>query len=336
LAVVQQLEPYQKTRMIDRVSPKRLYKYRSFSNLTLGMLVEDTIFYADPTTFNDPLDTKPTLDADIENAALEATLTQLIEERTRAELSAAAKTIRYNGPRTMDHITRQSRKAADQLLADIRYYATDPEYEVEDPEHFLLAYHVEKELLRRYDRGVFSLAERANCPLMWSHYGDQHRGICLGYSVPDDVVADLHKIKYGGSRLVQASQVSAMLGGDQAASRRVDEAVLLKKAKPWAYEREWRLLGPRGSQDSPLELEEIVFGMRCSSAVMYAVIKALDGRDRAVRFYEIRGQHGRFLLDKRVADTDELLATLPRRHRRIHETFREFEDLDSVASRAEK
>ena len=320
--------------MVVRAPPKRLYKYRSFSDLTLGMLVEDTIFYADPTKFNDPLDTKPTLDTDIANAALEATLTQLIEERTRAELSAAARTIRYSGPRTLDHIARQSRKAAERLLADIRYDATDPDYAVDDPEQFLLGHYVEEELLRRYDRGVFSLAERANCPLMWSHYGDQHRGICLGYSVPDDAADDLHKIKYGGSRLVQASQVSTMLGGDEDARRRVDEAVLLKKARPWAYEREWRLLGSRGVHDSPLELEEVVFGMRCSSAVMYTVVQALTGRDRPVRFYEIRGQHGGFLLDKRLADTDELLATLPRRHRRKHEMLTEFENLDTGGNHA--
>ena len=126
-----------------------------------------------------------------------------------------------------------------------------------------------------------------------------------------------------------------MLGGDEDARRRVDEAVLLKKAKPWAYEREWRLLGSRGVHDSPLELEEVVFGMRCSSAVMYAVIQSLAGRDRPVRFYEIRGQHGRFLLDKRVVDIDELVATFPRRHRRIHEILGEFEDLETGGSRAE-
>lgn len=218
--------------MADRAPPKRLYKYRSFSDLTLGMLVEDTVFFADPTTFNDPLDTKPTLDTDIPNAALGEILTKLIEERTSAEMSAAAKTIRYRGPKTLDHIARQSRKAAESRLADIRYNATNPFYEADDPERVLLGIYVEEELLRRYDRGVFSLAERANCPLMWSHYGDQHRGICFGYSVPEDVASDLHKMKYGGSRLVQASDVSAMLGGDEAARQRVDEAVLLKKRGP--------------------------------------------------------------------------------------------------------
>jgi hypothetical protein len=177
--------------MAERTVPKRLYKYRSFSNLTLGMLVNDTVYYADPSTFNDPLDTSPTLNTDIGAEALEAILAQMIEARTHAEMSAAAKTIRYRGPKTLDHIARQSRVAAEWLLADIRYNATNPLYEMDNPEQFLLGQYVQEELLRRYDKGVFSLAERANCPLMWSHYGDQHRGLCLGYSVPPAATGEL-------------------------------------------------------------------------------------------------------------------------------------------------
>jgi len=314
--------------MAEPKLPKRLYKYRGFSNLTLGMLVEDTVYFADPSTFNDPLDTKPALDTDIGADALQAILTQMIEARTQAEMSAAAKTIRYRGPKTLDHIARQSRKAAERLLADIRYNATDPGYEMDDPERFLLGQYVQEELLRRYGKGVFALAERANCPLMWSHYGDQHRGLCLGYSVPEAATGDIQKIRYGGERLVKASDVAAMMAGDADARHRVDEAVLLKKAKPWAYEREWRLIGPRGEQNSPLELEEVVFGMRCPSAVIYGVIQALANRDRAVRFFEIREQWGRFLLVKRTVDTDELRASLPRRQRSFDHMFDDLDELD--------
>jgi hypothetical protein len=128
--------------MADRVPPKRLYKYRSFSDLTLGMLVEDTVYFANPETFNDPLDTKPTLETDLPSAALAPILTQLIEERTSAEMSAAAKTIRYRGPKTRDHIARQSRTTAERLLADIRYNATNPDFELDDPEQFLLGRYI--------------------------------------------------------------------------------------------------------------------------------------------------------------------------------------------------
>lgn len=307
--------------MVEVKPPRQLYKYRCFSNLTLTMLVEDVVYFADPTTFNDPLDTKPTLKTDLDSDALEVILSQLIEQRTTAEMSAAAATIKYRGPKTIDHIARHSRKKAEQLLADIRYNATNPEYEVDDPAQFLLGQYVQDELLRRYDKGVFSLAERANCPLMWSHYGDQHRGLCLGYSVPEAATGGVHKIRYGGSRLVEASAVSKMLGGDGDARREVDDAVLLRKAKPWAYEREWRLIGSRGEQDSPLELEEVVFGTRCSTSVKYAVVKALEGRERAVQFFEIREQSGSFLLKKRSLDTDELCVSFPRRFRSFDHVF---------------
>jgi hypothetical protein len=306
-------------------APARLYKYRGFSNLTLEMLVGDTLYFADPSKFNDPLDTRPTLDTDVNAPTLESMLTRLVEQRAEAEMSAAAKTIRYRGPKTIEHISRHSRREAARLIERIRYDATNPDYEIADPERFLLGHYVESELLQRYDKGVLSLAERAHCPLMWSHYGDQHRGLCIGYSIPDDVRPDLHRISYGGSRLVQASAVGRMLDGDSAARAQVDEAVLLRKAAEWRYEKEWRLIGPRGLHDSPLELEEIVFGMRCTSAVKYAVIKALEARHRRVRFFEIREQAGRFTLAKRVLDIDELASSYPRRARSVHEAFEDVE-----------
>lgn len=291
------------------------------------MLVEDLVYFADPTTFNDPLDTKPTLNSDLENEALEKVLGKLVEQRVCTEMSIAATTIKYRGPKTVDHIAQQSRKSAERLLAEIRYNATNPDYEYDNPAKVLLGHYVEMELLRRYDRGVFSLAKRANCPLMWSHYGDQHKGLCLGYSLPPGTTNDVHKVRYGGSRLVNASDVAAMLNGNERARYKVDETVLLMKAKPWAYEREWRLFGPRGLRDSPLELEEVIFGMRCATSVKFAVVRALEERERAVRFYEICQQRGSFLLQKRQLDVDDLAAELPRRSRRWENLF---DDLSQI------
>lgn len=169
--------------MAKRKIPERLYKYRAFSNRTLDALIADQIFFADPGTFNDPLDTRPTLDTDIDADALAAILARLVEQRVSAEMNAAAKTIRYSGPKTISHIAAHSRRRAEQVVAEIRYHATNPEYDIEDPARFLFGQYVEDELLRRYGKGIVSLAERANCPLMWSHYGDQHKGVCIGYSI---------------------------------------------------------------------------------------------------------------------------------------------------------
>jgi hypothetical protein len=148
--------------------------------------------------------------------------------------------------------------------------------------------------------------------------------------VPVKAAGDLHKVEYGGSRLVEASKVAAMLGGNDVARVQVDEAVLLRKARSWGYEREWRLIGPRGLQGSPLELEEIIFGMRCHPSVKYAVAKALEGRDRPVKCYEIREVPSTFKLRKYVLnDNDELFIHFPKRSLSIFEAF---EDLASTAS----
>lgn len=308
--------------------PRRLYKYRGFSNLTLESLVADQVWYANPSTFNDPLDTQPTLNADLDVQQLEKALSRLVENRVRAEMSAAVRTIRYTGPKTLDHIALQSRRRAEQVIADIAYNATNPDYEFDDPHASLLGQCLGDELLRQYDKGIISLASRSTCPLMWSHYADQHNGVCIGYSVPDRAIKDIHRVEYGGSRLVEASDVAKMLDGDEAARRRVDRAVLLRKAGDWRYEREWRMIGPRGLQDSPLELEEVIFGMRCNLAVAYAVVKALEDRARPVKFFQVFPERGTFKLIKSPLDFDELGASLPRRMLSAYEAFDGLYDLD--------
>ena len=147
--------------------------------------------------------------------------------RNQNECSRSARTGVHNEPEWVFILGRNMQ--AKKLLVDISYHATNPEYQFDDPHAVLLGTDIEVELLRQYDRGIVSLAERANCPLMWSHYGDQHHGVCIGYSVPKHTVAAVQKVKDRGSRLVQASQVAAMLAGDDAVRDQVDAAVLCRR-----------------------------------------------------------------------------------------------------------
>ena len=299
----------------DKKIPKRLYKYRDLSSRTLDMVVEDNVYYAAASTFNDPLDTRPTLKIDLDEAELEKILTTFVERRIKAEMDAAAKIMKASGSGTIDHIVRHSRWQANQVISSIKF-----EYMAAEPDHgpdslrSLLGHEIEKELLLQYDKGIVSLAEQATCPLMWSHYGDQHRGVCIGYSTTR-FARDLYKVKYGGSRSVEASKVADMIRENDVARNQVDEAVLLQKAKNWSYEQEWRLIGPRGLESSPLELEEIVFGMRCKESLKYIVMKVLEGRDREVKFYEMREIPDTFKLKKNAFSDDygELFRHFPYR-----------------------
>jgi len=297
--------------------PKILYKYRSFSTRTMEQLCLDQIYFADPITFNDPLDTKPCVQSDCETELLVKTLYEMVRLRVHATMTAAAFSIRYRGPRTVDHIVKLSAAHAQQAIELAAYNANDPDYEIsyDEAHRWLLTNEIERELLLQYGNGVVSLAKRYACPLMWSHYGDQHHGLCVGYRVPAAMNLSLKPVSYGGKRVVSARDVASMvLTKDPRARQRVDESVLFQKARDWKYEREWRLLGPRGPADSPMEMTEIVFGMRCSDSVKYSVACAFEEREGASpRFYEIRPVAGTFKLKRFEVDTDELRHTYPRR-----------------------
>ena len=93
----------------DRNIPRRLYKYRELSARTLDMIVGDNLYFADPSTFNDPLDTRPSLKIDLEEGELERVVRMLAEQRTRAELQAAAKTMNLKGAKTENFIEKRIR-----------------------------------------------------------------------------------------------------------------------------------------------------------------------------------------------------------------------------------
>lgn len=299
--------------------PKILYKYRAFNALTIENLVTDKIFFGDPSSFNDPLDTKPYVIADIELHVMERVLKRMVETRVKAEMTAAAKSIKYQGPRTADHIEAHSKKQAERLVTDIAYNAENPDYHPHGPQMQLsiLASHIQDELLRQYDKGVFCLAKGFRSNLMWSHYGDQHHGLCAGYSVPIDQLHNIHEVTYGTSRVVNASKVEKMLLGDTHIKKELDAEVLSRKAKTWSYENEWRLLGQRGLQPSPLELKEIIFGTRCPESVKHCVVKALDGLVPPISFFEMRETSSNYKLVRNKVDIDELDRNYPYRTSRL-------------------
>jgi len=304
--------------------PPVLYKYRQFDERTIELLCADRVYYADPSTFNDPLDTQPCVEADCDVPTMERTVYELVRRRVEDEMKTGARTVNYRGPKTMAHIDKHSHAAAQRMIDGLQYQATDPEYSDDPPGPLasLLAYAIESELLKQYNKGVLSLAMRYDCPLMWSHYGAQHRGICIGYSVPPEARRQLHEVQYGGNRNVQASAVAKMvLDRDEQARAAVDDAVLLRKAPDWQYEKEWRLLGSRGATESPLEMVEIVFGMRCRRPVMHSVVSALSGRERPLQFYEMHEVRGTFDLRRCELDLDELSVSYPRRALSIFEGF---------------
>ena len=87
--------------------------------------------------------------------------------------------------------------------------------------------------------GIASFSETWDNELMWAHYADGFRGICVAYSVAKlldglgDPEASLTRIAYGDR------PYSLNTSGHRNQER--SRAILSTKNLKWSYEREWRL-----------------------------------------------------------------------------------------------
>lgn len=192
---------------LDRL-PRYLYKYRSLSeesyDYTLRLVRDRELFYASPLSLNDPFEGYFAFDRE-----------QLIKDVVPE----------------IDLITRK-------ILKD------DHAIEIDDTKKE--AWH-QLETLRLKTRdqflgkvGIVSLSERFDCPLMWSHYSDSHRGIC--------VEIDLTKILEGHAILpvVYEEQCPLVdLGDFDSMSSGMTES-LNRKSPDWSYEKEWRFVRMSG------------------------------------------------------------------------------------------
>lgn len=293
--------------------PSTYYRYRMFDTRTLESLCNDTLYFASPKTFNDPLDCAPTVHCDSDVTELRNLLTSLMKSRVKVEILNSLRAAKVKiSPAAEAHAERQSDSSVEETLGNIRYFATDVEYggETDVHEEYLLTSQIKDELRQHYERGVCCFSTTYNNPLLWSHYGGQHEGICIGYGLNRLPKPQLRKVIYGGDRLIRTSTLAkAFVSGDPAAKKTVEDNVLLRKATGWRYEREWRMIGPQGVQPSGLFLKEITFGLRCPHAVVHTVVSALKRReDRAkgVVFYRVFNPPHSYALTRRKIDLDDL------------------------------
>lgn len=106
-------------------------------------------------------------------------------------------------------------------------------------------------------------------PVLWGHYGEKHRGICLGFNLKR---VQTHKVKY------EADRIPARLGM-QGDLPKIDEnlknLLLCTKFEHWAYEEEYRVFVPLNKADKEgmlyfwkfgqlLDLAEVILGPRCN------------------------------------------------------------------------
>lgn len=115
-----------------------------------------------------------------------------------------------------------------------------PIMELNDPFEFLAVDLGDRIYRRKYqanklslakNRGIISFSATWRNPLLWSHYSDKHRGICLCFEVPKN---HLTKIIYKRERVLRIDNLT----------EDYIPKVLATKFKHWSYEKEYRAFFP--------------------------------------------------------------------------------------------
>jgi hypothetical protein len=107
-------------------------------------------------------------------------------------------------------------------------------------------------------KGMVCFARHWRDPVLWAHYSDKHRGMALGFDVPDDCA---QSVRYIEERL-PARPPDYELAHD----------MLFTKFAGWAYEVEIRIFTQRDEKEDGLYfaafgdnlmLREVIAGQRC-------------------------------------------------------------------------
>lgn len=270
--------------------PPKLYKYRSFQVNSLRSITEAEIFYARPNTFNDPLDCDPTIEIDIDRLNLERLLYRMLLRRLSKE--DTFKDINY-----LRYIS-----------SEYGDYKTDPEVEA------YLKQMIVREIKHEIDdelgnEGVVSLSATWKSGLMWSHYADEHRGICIEYDTAEQEHPRLLPVSYNAPRAIKTSDLwKWKVHADASSKDRVIQTYFYSKSSEWRYEREWRDVSAKnGIKELPFRITAIMFGLRCDSAVITSIVKLLS-EHRDIKLWQVLPKENSFKLSRRLVDRDEIEA----------------------------
>lgn len=198
---------------------RKLYKFRSFyphnPEYISRIFTHHELYFPSPSQLNDPFECKPFV--------CPPPLSTLAE-RLKAK-NDMRKIMRLNGT-SRDDVRRLSKTALEP--SRLRENAA---YMTEKLPHLMESYR------------ICSFSSIWNSLLMWSHYSDSHRGICLVFDADNDDFGSAMKIQYSDKY-----PSIDFLDGDPDT---LLELVVLTKARVWEYENEFRLLSREPRRYSP-------------------------------------------------------------------------------------
>jgi hypothetical protein len=210
-------------RFVGQTAITRLYHYEKFKAEHLSALLRDQkIHCSNPAGLNDPWDFRPAFNS------------QSVEDPAKLEEAILWFHAHGDGsltPRQMDIYDNGLRASRDARIEFIDGLT-------------------KQNVALIGKRRMFCLSALPACTLMWSHYAENHRGICLEFGIDNPLIgmalSVIYKPEYPkwSPMDFEAEEVRAL-------------EMLLIKAVEWGYEREYRIISLHNNElNTPLHVDE--------------------------------------------------------------------------------
>ena len=252
------------------VLPRKLYKYRHVDEKTKAVVTEQKIWAPSPSSINDPFDCRIQINAKCSPDDFEKAIKQ-----NHVGLKTCLNESRKLNPRWEDrqHIDSMFSRRDDPLMLEKAYQ--------------LIKKHADS-------TGILSLSATRDEILMWSHYANDHKGVCLEF---DTTVG--HALFCNARRVRYKHRLPAFPLFELDLTEIVRRSVL-RKAKNWKYEKEWRVLIKKANYCTSLPnncLTGIILGVNISDKDKQAVFEWCHTLDIPPRVYQAEVSNERFALE---------------------------------------
>ncbi len=125
--------------------------------------------------------------------------------------------------------------------------------------------------------GVVCLSEVNDSILMWSHYAESHAGVCIEFHrTPDCPLGDAEictPVQYGTNYpVIDLGKILVNRDG------KTLNLMMRYKADCWAYEKEWRVITPKGDMPHNLvaNISKVIFGLRTRDPFRTSIQRLCD------------------------------------------------------------
>lgn len=265
--------------------PNILYKYRDWKHPKHKRIItSNEIYFTSSINFNDPFDSNIDLRYDL------ATEPQILQYYKK-------------------HFKKAFPELEDTKINKMAAYALNKGYYKDPGQLKILKHYLQSK--REKEFGICTLSATNKNILMWSHYSNKHKGICVGFDtkqllkyrkeigVEEGIIFELFKVKYSKNYPILVPSGSS-----------ADDFIVLEpfkiKSDKWEYEKEYRLIlitGTNLSIQLPSSIITVVImGCKMSWEHKEELISILREKTYQIDLYQATMKKNEFGLELEVVN----------------------------------